>query len=85
MFFLPQHLSQILCLLFLFCLLTIDGCLYFVLLLGVAQAMWLMLQIKEPEDFVIATGDVHSVRELVELAFKIIGVEIVYVQPWLCI
>ena len=55
------------------------------LLLGVAQAMWLMLQIKEPEDFVIATGDVHSVRELVELAFKTIGVEIVYVQPWLCI
>jgi len=39
--------------------------------------MWLMLQTEEPEDFVIATGDVHSVRELVELAFKNISVDIV--------
>jgi GDPmannose 4,6-dehydratase len=33
------------------------------------RAMWLMLQQSEPEDFVIATGDTHSVRELVEAAF----------------
>ena len=33
------------------------------------QAMWLMLQAGEPEDFVIATGETHSVREFCELAF----------------
>ena len=33
------------------------------------KAMWLMLQQDEPEDFVIATGEAHSVRELVEVAF----------------
>ena len=38
--------------------------------------MWLMLQQDEPEDFVIATGEVHSVRELVELAFKQIDVDL---------
>ena len=42
----------------------------------VLQAMWLMLQQEKPEDFVVATGEVHSVRELVEMAFKEIGVEI---------
>ena len=40
------------------------------------EAMWLMLQQNEPDDFVIATGDTHSVREFVELAFDEIGVEI---------
>ena len=43
----------------------------------VVQAMWLMLQQEKPEDFVIATGEVHSVREMVELSFKEIGMEIV--------
>ncbi len=33
------------------------------------EAMWLMLQQDKPEDFVIATGEVHSVRELVDVAF----------------
>jgi GDPmannose 4,6-dehydratase len=33
------------------------------------QAMWLMLQQEEPEDFVIATGETHTVREFCELAF----------------
>ena len=33
------------------------------------QAMWLMLQQDEPEDFVIATGERHAVRELLEMAF----------------
>jgi GDPmannose 4,6-dehydratase len=33
------------------------------------RAMWLMLQQDEPEDYVIATGETHSVREFVELAF----------------
>jgi GDPmannose 4,6-dehydratase len=33
------------------------------------RAMWLMLQQDEPEDFVIATGETHSVRRLCEVAF----------------
>lgn len=37
------------------------------------EAMWLMLQQPEPEDYVIATGVTHSVRDLVELAFSIAG------------
>lgn len=40
------------------------------------EAMWLMLQQDEPEDFVIATGETHSVREFVELAFWEVGIEI---------
>lgn len=39
------------------------------------EAMWLMLQQDEPEDYVIATGETHSVRELVEIAFKHVGLE----------
>lgn len=34
------------------------------------EAQWLMLQQEEPEDFVIASGEQHSVREFVEIAFK---------------
>ncbi|EPY87838.1 hypothetical protein CB1_000218004 [Camelus ferus] len=41
-------------------------------------AMWLMLQSDEPEDFVIATGEVHSVREFVEKSFLHIGKTIVW-------
>ena len=33
------------------------------------EAMWLMLQADEPDDFVIATGETHTVRESVEIAF----------------
>lgn len=40
------------------------------------EAMWLMLQQENPEDFVIATGEAHSVREFVESAFKHIDREI---------
>ncbi len=43
------------------------------------EAMWLMLQQDVPEDYVIATGESHSVREFVELAFKHIGREILLV------
>src|SRR5687767_8671081 len=39
------------------------------------EAMWLMLQQPEPEDFVIATGIEHSVRECVEIAFAHAGLE----------
>lgn len=37
------------------------------------EAMWLMLQQDKPEDFVIATGETHSVREFVEASFKYVG------------
>lgn len=40
------------------------------------EAMWLMLQQDEPDDFVIATGETHEVREFVEQAFTQIGIEI---------
>jgi len=40
------------------------------------EAMWLMLQREKPEDYVIATGETHSVREFVEASFKFIGREI---------
>jgi GDPmannose 4,6-dehydratase len=42
------------------------------------EAMWLMLQQPEPDDFVIATGESHSVREFVELAFREAGMHIVW-------
>jgi GDPmannose 4,6-dehydratase len=35
--------------------------------------MWLMLQQDEPDDYVVATGEAHSVRELVDLAFAHVG------------
>ena len=42
------------------------------------KAMWLMLQQEKPDDFVIATGSVHSVREFAETAFKMVGFDIVW-------
>ncbi len=39
------------------------------------QAMWLMLQQEKPEDFVISTGETHSVRELCEVAFARAGLD----------
>lgn len=38
------------------------------------EAMWLMLQQDKPDDYVIATGENHSVQEYVEEAFKIVGI-----------
>lgn len=40
------------------------------------ECMWLMLQHSKPEDFVIATGQMHSVREFAELAFGSAGIDI---------
>ena len=40
------------------------------------RAIWLMLQQDEPDDYVIATGEAHTVRDLVEAAFLVIGREI---------
>ena len=39
------------------------------------RAMWMMLQQDEPDDFVIATGETHSVRELIEVAFGHVGLD----------
>ncbi len=39
------------------------------------EAMWLMLQQDEPDDFVIATGETHSVREFMELTFDRVGLD----------
>jgi GDPmannose 4,6-dehydratase len=39
------------------------------------QAMWMMLQQDQPDDYVVATGQQHSVRELVELAFQHVGLD----------
>ncbi|MHC4846255.1 MAG: GDP-mannose 4,6-dehydratase [Planctomycetota bacterium] len=39
------------------------------------EAMWRMLQLDEPDDFVIATGETHSVREFCEIAFSHVGLD----------
>lgn len=39
------------------------------------QAMWLMLQQEQPEDFVIATGETHSVKEFLKISCKAAGIE----------
>lgn len=40
------------------------------------ECMWLIMQQPEPEDFVIATGEYHSVREFTELSFRRAGIEL---------
>lgn len=39
------------------------------------EAMWMMLQQPEPDDYVIATGETHSIRELLQAAFRLAGIE----------
>jgi GDPmannose 4,6-dehydratase len=39
------------------------------------RAMWMMLQQPEPEDYVLATGQTHSIRELLEVAFGAVGLD----------
>jgi GDPmannose 4,6-dehydratase len=39
------------------------------------EAMWMMLQQPEPDDFVIATGETHTIRELLEVAFRCAGID----------
>jgi GDPmannose 4,6-dehydratase len=46
------------------------------------EAMWLMLQQDQPEDYVIATGESHSVRDLVEIAFGYVGLP---VEPYVVV
>lgn len=49
------------------------------------NAMWLMLQQDEPDDYVISTGETHSIRELLDIAFAEVGIndwsDLVYVDP----
>ncbi len=39
------------------------------------EAMWLMLQQETPDDYVVATGETHSVRELIDVAFGYVGLD----------
>lgn len=43
------------------------------------ECMWLILQQDEPEDFIIATGEQHSVREFCQAAFKEVGIELEFI------
>jgi len=40
------------------------------------EGMWLILQQEKPDDFVLATGEMHSVREFIETAFALKGLQI---------
>jgi GDPmannose 4,6-dehydratase len=42
------------------------------------EAMWLMLQQPRPDDYVVATGEAHSVRELCEVAFRCVGIDLIW-------
>jgi GDPmannose 4,6-dehydratase len=42
------------------------------------EGMWRMLQQPTPDDFVLATGETHPVREFVEKSFDVVGVTIKY-------
>ena len=39
------------------------------------EAMWMMLQQDSPDDYVIATGETHTIRELLERAFALAGID----------
>ena len=39
------------------------------------RAMWLMLQQDKPDDYVVSTGETHSVKEFAELAFECLGLD----------
>merc|ERR1712045_889879 len=45
------------------------------------EGMWMMLQNDKADDFVLATGETHTVREFVERAFKVVGTDIKWVGP----
>ena len=46
------------------------------------EGMWMIMQAEKPEDFVLATGEMRSVREFVVAAFDFVGVTIQCVQGW---
>jgi GDPmannose 4,6-dehydratase len=39
------------------------------------EAMWMMLQLDHPDDYVIATGEAHSIREFLDIAFECVGIK----------
>ena len=43
-----------------------------------AEGMWLIVQQAQPDDYVLATGETHSVREFIQAAFSEVGIEIVW-------
>ena len=45
------------------------------------HGMWMMLQMKEPDDYVLATGETHTVREFVEKAFAVVDIDIEWKGP----
>ena len=45
------------------------------------KGMWMMLQQEEPDDYVLATGETHTVREFVEKSFAVVGITIKWVGP----
>ena len=42
------------------------------------EAMWMMLNTEEPDDYVVCTGETHSVREFCDLAFGRVGIELTW-------
>ena len=48
------------------------------------EGMWLMLQQSAPEDFVLATGETHPVREFVDKSFSVLGIQLKYVPLSSC-
>lgn len=40
------------------------------------EGMWIMLQQEKPDDYVLATGETHPVREFVNKAFNVAGIEL---------
>ncbi len=42
------------------------------------EGMWMMLQAKKPDDFILATGETHSVRDFVEESCKLLGIHLVW-------
>jgi GDPmannose 4,6-dehydratase len=46
--------------------------------LDYVEAMWLMLQQESPDDYVVATGETHTVREFCELSFARVGIDLVW-------
>ena len=45
------------------------------------KGMWMMLQVDEPDDYVLATGETHTVREFIEKAFAVVGTTIKWKGP----
>jgi len=42
------------------------------------EVMWLILQQEKPDDYIVATGETHTVREFIETAFKVVGIDILW-------